>query len=201
MSGSGESNVNKALRRTRRDSRDEPVQTVGYQTETGDEAALTGDEHAPYAYALARATTDGSAVNTADKGEPQFLLCDEEGRLYTRDSAIATPASRYSSAALEQQAVVKSSSGLIWELRMLVTTGIAADRWLMVFNAAAAVANNAVPIWRSLLPNPGSARAEVWDGFERPFEASTGIVVAISTTEVALTLPGANEALFQILYA
>lgn len=87
MAGSGESNVNKALRRTRRDSRDEPVQTVGYQTETGDEEALTGDEHAPYVYALARATTDGSAVNTADKGEPQFLLCDTNGKLYV----IATP--------------------------------------------------------------------------------------------------------------
>lgn len=89
MSGTGEANQNKAVRRTRRDAREEPVETVGYVDETGEEKALTGDEHAPYVYALARATTDGEAVNEADKGEPQFLLCDADGKLYV----ISTPSS------------------------------------------------------------------------------------------------------------
>lgn len=195
-----ESTAEQRIRAMRTRSREELApELIGYTDAAGETRGLTGDEVGPYVYALARATDDGEAVVEVAKGDPQILLCDTNGRIYTRDAALAGAASRYSSAALESQASVKTSSGIAWELRMLLTSGVAADRWLMAFDAAAAVVNGATPIWRTLLPNPGSQRAEVWDGFQRPLGFSTGLVVAISTTEVTLTLAG-NEALFEILY-
>jgi hypothetical protein len=84
---------------------------------------------------------------------------------------------------------------------MIVPTGGSADTYLMIFDSAVAVANGAVPAWRALLPNAGVNGGEVAETFDlATFATSAGLVVAMSTTAVTLTLAGAS-ALFEVLYS
>lgn len=159
-----------------------------------------GDEFGPYNRPLAQASADGAtgAVSVAD-GEPQLFLVDEVGRLFVRTTGAAGGAQLYTSAALEASAVVKASPGTVSDVRMLVTTGIAAARWLMLFDRITVPVLGTAPVWRALLPNPGAAVAEVSDSFAESLEFATGIAIGISTTEVTYTAAGA-EALFSVGY-
>ncbi|NKB40335.1 MAG: hypothetical protein GKR86_04625, partial [Ilumatobacter sp.] len=51
-----------------------------------------GDDDAPYAHALGRATTDGAATDpgtpVVETGDAQRLLTDEFGRLWTRTAEL-----------------------------------------------------------------------------------------------------------------
>lgn len=178
---------------------------VAYLDETGDAITLTGDGDAPYVHALGRtadASNNSDVVSQA--GAPQRILLDTHGRIILSSGTVidaqAAPILYSRSTALENTRVVKASAGELHEIRMLTTTGISAPRWLMVFDAAAAPVNGASPIWRALLPNQAAVEGEVADSFEAPLTMTVGISLAISTTQLTLTLPGAAEALFSAGY-
>lgn len=175
---------------------------VGYSGVDNSTVPLQGDETAPYVHAITRASSDGAAGSVAvQDGEPQRLLTDNFGALWVRLTAnTGTTALHIDSTALSKNLVVKATPGFLTDVRMLVTTGIAAPRWLMIFDAVAAPANGATPVWRDVMPNPGGAAAEVSDSFIQALTFSTGIVVAISTTEVTYTAPANSEALFSAGY-
>jgi hypothetical protein len=97
-------------------------------------------------------------------------------------------------------ALVKSSNGLIHEIRMIIVFGVTTDRFLMVFDQPTEPVNGAVPVWRAFLPAPGNFHGEVWDGFEQPMVTKSGIALAISTTAGVLTLPDEPEAWFSAVY-
>jgi hypothetical protein len=175
---------------------------MGYASYDNSTVPVQGDEVGPYVHAITRASSDGAAgsVQVRD-GESQRLLTDDFGRLWVRLTAnTGTTATIARSAVLAKNLVVKVTPGFLTDVRMLVTTGIAAPRWLMIFDAAAAPANGATPVWRDVMPNPGGAQAEVSDSFIQALSFSVGIVVAISTTEVTYTAPTNDEALFSAGY-
>jgi len=100
--------------------------------------------------------------------------------------------------ALVSNVVVKASAGRIFAVRMLLSASAGADRWLFILNDNAAPGAGDDPIWRAVLPNGSLEVSE-----ELPIGGlycSTGIVVAISTTHLTYTAPGAAEATFSTLY-
>ena len=179
----------------------EQTRLISFQTQAGDEVAWTGDDDAPYVGILGKASSDGVTGLVAEPdGANQRLATDSLGHLLVSVSpSAAAAASRYSSPAFEQSAIVLAAPGVVYEIRMILNTAIAADRYLMVFNSTALPANGDIPVWRALLPNPGAGAGEVWDGFSVPFACATGITVGLSTTATTFTGGGAN-ALFEILY-
>jgi len=198
----GDDSAARARRRERTDARESTTILVGYEDQTGETQAVTGDDDGPQVNALVRSSSDGvtGLVSEAD-GVNNRIAADSLGRLWIAGTAGALAVNRYSSAAEEAQHTIATVATRIYAARMLIAPGTAADTWLMFFDTAAAVANGASPIWRALMPNPGAGAGEVSETFDTAtLKTTTGLVVAVSTTRVTLTLPG-NIALFELLTA
>jgi len=143
---------------------------IGFEDQSGHPVALHGTEDAPFVH-----------IHGVD------LRSDARGAL-----------TLYSSAALEDQAVIKDSAGRMYASRILLAAAGLADRWLLYFDTetpATPLINGAVPIWRVALP---TGALESADELPNGMVFSNSIVVAISTTPLTLTLPGGGEAMFQI---
>lgn len=204
----GEDLAGRARRRIRTDARTEQSRLIGFEAQSGEETAWTGDDDAPYTGPLGKASSDAVAgLTTEPDGANQRFALDSLGRLWLAGMAplasqpLTAVVSRYSSAALENQATISTTPAKPLALRMIVPTGGSADTYLMVFDSTVAVVNGAVPLWRALLPNAGVNGGEAAETFDMAtFDTTAGLVVAMSTTAVTLTLAGAS-ALFEVLYS
>jgi len=135
----------------------------------------------------------------------QFMaLADEDGdQIGTNDvplpiaATVATAASWYVTAgSRETQAEVKGSAGSVIE--MSVINSSSSTLYAMLFDDTGTAANSDVPIVRQEVPATGQS-VRVF-GSEDPRDFSTGIIVALSTTDDTLTLPGAHYGTFEVKY-
>lgn len=94
----------------------------------------------------------------------------------------------------EEQRAVAASPRRVFHVDVLLATPFPEDRWLMVFNAAAAVEDGANPVWRARIEGGWASMDFGVFGLSCP----AGVQVAISTTPGLLTLPGAAEGFFQV---
>lgn len=101
-----------------------------------------------------------------------------------------------SGVALLTNQIIKTSPGRMYSSRMLVGAGIGTNRWLHFLNKTTAAVNGDEPIWRAALPSQALEVAD--EPIPGGLFFDTGIVVAISTTFLTTTLPGAAEAIFHI---
>lgn len=202
-----EDSENQALRRTRRDSRRDPGDLIAYETPTGDNIALTGDDHAPYVYALGRATDDGTAIASAQKGDPQFLLTDTQGRLYVQAVPAPVPAVlTYHSAAAEGARLLRVGPTRLYQIRAITAAAVVVDRFVQVFDLPTSPPSGGVsPVWEALIPSGQTSAtqyAQAADDFE-PIGGlllPAGAVVALSTTPGVYT-PAGNEGFFLAAFA
>lgn len=198
-----EDNKQKGLRRVRRDSRDDDESLVGYQVPDGSTRAWRGDEDAPYTAPLGRAASAGTTENTAVNEENQRLLVDEYGRLWVRDAGAGpTSVSLYHDSTANRTQVVSTTSGRLYQARMIVDTAVNADRFLQIFDRTTAPTAGVEPIWEALVP-ANSTYAEAADSFGPigglPF--SNGLAVAVSSTPGVWTDPGSDDAFFFLSYS
>lgn len=198
------------LRQARRQRQGERGPASRFLGEGDDPTPVRGDGYAPYVHAIGRAAPDGLAdgvIPEVGLGDPQRLLTDALGRLWTREALpgdVVGAASRYTTGGTaEAQRIVKASAGRVFQASMALLSTGGGDRVLMLFNQASAVTNGAVPIWRGVLPDPGSGNfGQVALGFAEvdglAFDA--GLVVACSSTVDDLTLVTPAESFFQVTY-
>lgn len=102
-----------------------------------------------------------------------------------------------SAGAAENTFVLKATPGRVFSGAVLLDPTVAAARYLMVFNLAAAPTAGAVPLLRFYVPAAGQG------GFDLGLyglQCDTGIALAVSTTPDTLTLPGSSEGFFQGSY-
>lgn len=106
------------------------------------------------------------------------------------------------SAALEASTVVKASAGALRSsvVRLDSTAGTA-TYYILVMNAASLPANGAVtmltaPIKR--IHTTGTDDYITYDFTDSPLVATTGIVIAVSSTEFTLTVEGAYLSTFSL---
>lgn len=132
-----------------------------------------------------------AAFEKDDGGRAQAMVLDPEVHGEALDNAITAGASP------ADQLVVKASPGRLFQAEVVLISTPAGTRWLMAFNAAAAVINGAEPVWRSpqIASNFASIDRGVWG-----LLCDTGIVLALSSTPGTLTLPADNLGLFQAAY-
>lgn len=116
-------------------------------------------------------------------------------RAYPTDDYQRFPAPAATVAAAAQQ-TFKAAAGHLKRVDALNTD--VATRYLMIFDAAAAVANGDVPVWAPL-PIPAGGFGSLSFGDQDLVVTNTGIVVALSTTAATLTLVG-NVGIFSGLY-
>lgn len=161
-------------RRNRTDDRS-TGDVIAYIAEAGEATAVTGDELAPYSYALPflEDRVDGPSV----------------ALIYSSQAAELAPI------------LVKNSAGRLFQIRAILSNP-AADTILMVFDTSAAPSDGDIPIWRALLPDPtGAIPGEVQDNFGdiAGLVFHNGLGVAISSTYATLTNV-ATDTYWQITY-
>lgn len=140
-----------------------------------------------------------STLPTVAEGQTEELQVDQKGRLRVAVEAAtvsletdrAEPGTRYMSAALERQATAKATAGVLREITVALDGG-APQRYLQLFDRAAALAGGETPFFRSIVPGGGQVNA-VFDG---GYTLSNGLVVAVSSTLATWTDPAGDEAVF-----
>lgn len=93
--------------------------------------------------------------------------------------------------------VAKASAGRLFSAAVVLDPGVAAARYLMVFNKATTPTAGDVPVLRALVPAGGQASIDLGI-YGR--DMLTGISVALSTSVSVLALPGSGEGFFQVSY-
>lgn len=161
-------------RRNRTDDRS-AGEVIAYVAESGEATAVTGDEFAPYSYALPylEDRVDGPAV--------ALIYSSQEAEIAS--------------------VLIKNSAGRLFQIRAILSNP-SADVILMVFDKATAPADGDIPIWRALLPDPtGAIPGEVQDNFGdiAGLVFRNGLGVAISSTYATLTNV-ASDTYWQITY-
>lgn len=139
-----------------------------------------------------------SSLPTVPESGVEELQIDQRGRLRVSVEAApaalavasAEPSSRYLSAAVERAALVKASPGIAREVQVISSS--AATRYLLLFNKTAALAGGDVPFYRLTVPAGG----QVGVTFTGGYTVSVGLRVALSSTALTYTDPGADEGLF-----
>jgi len=96
-------------------------------------------------------------------------------------------------AAAETQRVALNVPGSLFEVNVVLLASVTASRWIHVHDASATISNGATPVDRAFIPAGGQGN-RTYRMSGRPF--SSGIVIALSTTEATTTLPGSGEAFF-----
>jgi len=134
---------------------------------------------------------DGAPVKYVDDEGRDIELSGDElsafSRVYPTDDYTRFPAPAATVAAAAQQ-TFKAAAGKLKRVDVLSTA--VATRYLMIFDAAGAVANGVAPVWAPL-PIPAGGFGSLSFGDQDLVAMNEGIVVALSTTAATLTLAGA----------
>lgn len=182
---SGETSIQDQLRRLRRDVRqDENKDIVGYQSEDGQGLAWTGDDDAPYVK-LAGTITPITIAEPVDIND-----------LPPTTAAAGNSLTLSRSTALENDRIVKLTSGTLYAMRASLNAASATHLWLQLFNINIAPVLGEVPIWSAALP---AGAIEVSEEIPWGFWCSAGIVLGISSTHLTYTSAG-DLAVFQAAY-
>jgi len=194
------------LRRVRAARTDPHPAAAGYIGPRGSTIAVAGDDHGPYHHALGRVNTDGVAGATPNsaEGQPQRLLVDEPGRLWVREALGGLLTVFHASVVATEEQLVGAGDPdwRLLELRATIDTGINADRFAQVHDAAAALTTGvSVPVWEAFIPaSAGYVEVgESWAGVQGLL-LTTGIRIAISTTPGVWTDPTVDEGFIQAVY-
>jgi len=164
------------------DARNEQGDLVAYEDEGGQRLIWTGDEEAPYV----------KVVNSID--DPVVISPVEGGTAVIFYRGTAT-----------QQVAIATGAVKVRQVRAILEASVVTDRFFMIFDAAAPVANGATPVWQALVPGgltTVTTHAEAGDDFEPigGLALTDGFVLAISTTPGTLTLPGVADTYFEATY-
>ena len=116
--------------------------------------------------------------------------CDANGALLVNSSGASAAVSRFSSGADVDSLVIKASAGQLLQIDALNAN--AAVRFLHIFDLAAVPANGTAPDYNPLPVTGGGAGVVAFFWGDSGLPMGTGIVVAVSTTRVTLTLAGAD---------
>lgn len=93
-------------------------------------------------------------------------------------------------------AVIAGAAAVLREIRVLLSTAVGVDRYLMLFNVASGtVADGTAPVWRVLVPAGGEAS----DTFSLGLDFDTGITAKISSTIDTLTVTADTAAFITAL--
>lgn len=172
-------------------------------TELPNAAALTDNMSNPTAPAVAAhlMALDGSSWDRVTGSSANGLDVDVTrvgGVVATKYAAESTTSdySEVASTAAEASKVVKASAGRLYSVS--VSNANAATRYLMVFNATSLPGNGTVPVFTPIKVSTGDqGQAAFFDINGKYF--STGIVVAMSSTQNTLTIAGSDH-LFYAAY-
>jgi hypothetical protein len=95
-------------------------------------------------------------------------------------------------------AVISGVPATLVELRVILDSAVAVDRYIMLFDATSLPSPGTAPFWRLLVP-AGSEASETWSpsGLEFP---NLGIVAAVSSTINTLLVTGAEAYFSAVSY-
>ena len=95
-------------------------------------------------------------------------------------------------------AVISGAPATLVELRVILDSAVAVDRYVMLFDATSLPVDTTPPFWRLLVP-AGSEASETWNpsGLDFP---NLGIVAAVSSTIGTLTVTGAEAYFSAVSY-
>lgn len=155
-----------------------------YENVEGETVAVTGNDAGPYVNALGRASTDGTLGSVVvENGDPQIILTDELGRVWTR-SVAATPVSLSTLTVSVDVAgpIVAAlppplSAPSCYEV-LAHNTDTTATVYLMVFNAFGLVGGE-TPLVASIPFVPGAVGD--YDFTAYPLLCPAGVTAAFST--------------------
>lgn len=141
-----------------------------------------------------------STLPTVAESAVEELQIDQRGRLRVSVEAApaalavaqAEPATRYVSAAVERAAQPKAAPGVVREVQVISSAAVV--RYLLLFNKTTALAGGDVPFYRLEVPSGG----QVGVAFTGGYTFSVGLRVALSSTALTYTDPGADEGLFYV---
>lgn len=166
---------------------------------------VAGDATGPYLHTLGRASddigTDGAAgveggVSVAD-GQPQRLLLDRQGRVWTRLSAGDRVARSASAGAQNSLGLLVTENARLLQLRVIVPAGQNTDLFVQLFDRAptGTPSNGTKAEWELFLPaSTGPVQgADSWDPLGG-MRWRLGCWGALSTTPGTLTLATGNSA-------
>jgi hypothetical protein len=176
-----------------------PSQLAGYIARDGKIYPWPGDS-VPYTGAIAAASEDGeSGIKPAqDNGDNAKILADLFGRLFAvpfPPTVSAVLLSATTSAAGENSRIVEGEHTLL-EVEAYNATGN--KLYLMVFDSATLPADGTVPLFTAVPVATDDTTAISLDPYGLPF--TEGIVAALSTTPLVLTLAGATAGSISIFY-
>lgn len=213
-----ESNEERQVGQIRLDDRREAQlgTPAAYRGPDGEALAVRGTAEGPYALAVGRASTtgvlpaDGSDGGVVQTGQSQRVLVDEYGRLWVRavpEPPVQIVGLRYATGdTAENQTPAILPGAQVLRVRVAnvsLAGGVAAGRVLMLFDAAGAVVDGAVPLWRGVILDAGAGYFnQVEVGFPEidGLIFAAGLVAALSTTLDVLTLPVSPEGFFGLTY-
>ena len=113
--------------------------------------------------------------------------------------APTTPYIVYSTAGTAvETAIISASPFTLKQLRVIMDSGTATDRWLMLFDSDTTVGlAGTAPRWRAFCP-AGVETSETFDDGELSFP-TTGLTAVISSTPGTYTATGVGEVFFQAI--
>lgn len=151
-----------------------------YENVEGETTAVVGNDAGPYVNALGRASVDGTLGSVVvENGDPQIILTDELGRIWTRPTpngaATLTTTSEFVSVA--GPIVVTAAAGNLYEVLAHNTEATGGTTlYLMVFDALAPAG---APLVASIPFVPGAVGDYDFTAF--PLACAVGCCAAFST--------------------
>jgi hypothetical protein len=153
---------------------------AAYENVEGETTAVVGNDAGPYVNALGRASTDGTLGSVVvENGDPQIILTDELGRLWTRSApgAAVTLTNVTVSVDVAGPIEVTAPAGKLYEVLAQNTEASGGTTlFLMIFDGVAAAG---APLVTSIPFVPGAVGDYDFTAF--PVTCATGIVAAFST--------------------
>lgn len=152
-----------------------------YENFEGEATAVVGNEAGPYHNALGRASTDGTLGSVVvENGDPQLLLTDEYGRLWTRSAGGATvnlTNFTITASVAGGPIAISAPAGKLYEVLAHNTEASGGlTMYLMIFDALAPVG---APLVASIPFVPSAVGDYDFTAF--PITCATGITAAFSS--------------------
>ena len=156
---------------------------AAYENVEGETTAVVGNDAGPYVNALGRASTDGTLGSVVvENGDPQIILTDELGRLWTRSApgaAVTLTDFTITANVPGGPVVVSAPPGALYEVLAHNTEASGGiTMYLMIFDTAA-LAPFAPPLVASIPFVPGAVGDYDFTAF--PITCATGIAAAFSS--------------------
>jgi len=150
-----------------------------YENVEGETTAVVGNDAGPYVNALGRASTDGTLGSVVvENGDPQIILTDEYGRVWTRSAPASTSITTLTVSVDNAGPIVASQAATrLYEVLAHNTDG-ATTLYLMVFDALALVGGE-TPLVASIPFVPGAVGD--YDFTAYPLTLAVGATAAFST--------------------